>query len=300
MWAGITLLFLAAVCCSPLSNYRLLLAVHKSASPELSTLRHHDQLHVVDRRNGVDLEAASAAAIDSAPTSISLIQTVSSGTGRNNSVVSYSIYGNNEKYLMPLLISVRHLLPRYYPGWQIRIYHDSSVPVDFLTQIKHGRDKKPLGYVRLVNVEDAADPSEPLLKDSWASWLPRVNPMVWRLLVASDPHVDTYAIRDSDSVPNQRERAAVDEWLESGAAFHLMHDHPNHFYWNKKNITILGCCWGGRGGRAAPNMAELLEQAYHRRRPKLRDGRFKYGDDQDFLHESIWPDVKSLGPEGSV
>mgnify|MGYP006292180853 FL=1 len=35
-------------------------------------------------------------------------------------------------------------------------------------------------------------------------------------------------MRDADSVLNIRERAAVDDWLASGAAFHVMRDHPVH------------------------------------------------------------------------
>eukprot|EP00566_Odontella_aurita_P023989 CAMPEP_0113593166 /NCGR_PEP_ID=MMETSP0015_2-20120614/38275_1 /TAXON_ID=2838 /ORGANISM="Odontella" /LENGTH=208 /DNA_ID=CAMNT_0000499831 /DNA_START=46 /DNA_END=672 /DNA_ORIENTATION=- /assembly_acc=CAM_ASM_000160 len=65
---------------------------------------------------------------------------------------------------------------------------------------------------------------------------------------------------------------------------------------------MLGCCWGGRGGSAAPDMAELLRTSYYERRRKQRrtDGTFLYGDDQDFLDEMVYPSVLSLGPEGSL
>lgn len=35
-------------------------------------------------------------------------------------------------------------------------------------------------------------------------------------------------IRDLDSRPTLRERSAVDEWLASGKALHIMRDHPDH------------------------------------------------------------------------
>ena len=34
--------------------------------------------------------------------------------------------------------------------------------------------------------------------------------------------------RDLDSRPSQREKAAVEQWLRSKHAFHVMRDHPGH------------------------------------------------------------------------
>ena len=44
--------------------------------------------------------------------------------------------------------------------------------------------------------------------------------------------------RDLDSRLNEREQAAVQEWLNSNKEFHFMRDHPQH------GTTILGCGWG--------------------------------------------------------
>ena len=50
--------------------------------------------------------------------------------------------------------------------------------------------------------------------------------------------VDLYVSRDLDSRLNERELAAVQEWLDSSKEFHFMRDHPQH------NTEILGGVWG--------------------------------------------------------
>ena len=52
--------------------------------------------------------------------------------------------------------------------------------------------------------------------------------MFWRFMVASDPTVDRYIIRDVDSRLNARDRIAVEDWIQSGYAVHTMRDHVNH------------------------------------------------------------------------
>ena len=47
-----------------------------------------------------------------------------------------------------------------------------------------------------------------------------------------------YVSRDLDSRLNSRERAAVEEWLQSDKDFHFMRDHPQH------GTEVLGSAWG--------------------------------------------------------
>ena len=49
-----------------------------------------------------------------------------------------------------------------------------------------------------------------------------------------------YLSRDLDSRFGKREAAAVEEWLQSGAAVHTMRDHPQH------GVPLLGGLWGAR------------------------------------------------------
>jgi hypothetical protein len=66
------------------------------------------------------------------------------------------------------------------------------------------------------------------------------NKMSWRFLVASDPNIERYVIRDIDSRISRREKLAVDEWIASGKQFHVMRDHPSH-----SNNAMSGGMWGG-------------------------------------------------------
>ena len=44
--------------------------------------------------------------------------------------------------------------------------------------------------------------------------------------------------RDLDSLPSLREDAAVQEWLDSKYAVHVMRDHPKH------TMVMLAGMWG--------------------------------------------------------
>lgn len=51
---------------------------------------------------------------------------------------------------------------------------------------------------------------------------------MWRFLTLSDPLVDVTIFRDLDSTLNERETAAVKEWLSSNYTMHVIRDHPSH------------------------------------------------------------------------
>eukprot|EP00956_Cyclotella_meneghiniana_P035314 scaffold113715_cov20-Cyclotella_meneghiniana.AAC.1 len=135
-------------------------------------------------------------------------------------VVSFSLYGNKDRYTGGAAVNAR-LAQDIYPGWQVRFYHDNSVPEVVLAEIAS------MPNVKLVNI---------------SSSIPSSDPRTWRFLVALDPEVNVYIIRDIDSRLNLREKAAVFEWLEgSNATFHIMHDHPAHCV-----MPIQAGMWGGR------------------------------------------------------
>ena len=64
--------------------------------------------------------------------------------------------------------------------------------------------------------------------------------MLWRFLPVLDPSVDLMVSRDLDSRLTTREQAAVQEWIDTGLAFHVMRDNPQH------GTEILGGMWGAR------------------------------------------------------
>jgi hypothetical protein len=184
------------------------------------------------------------------------------------SVLSYSLYGNKSSYVCGMVETAKQD-DSVYPGWEVRVYHNNEVPANTLRKLAS------LKNVRLINVVD-----------EFPEWVAQqLNPASWRFLVASDPAVEVYAIRDADSRPSIREKAAVDEWIRSGMSFHVMRDHPAHDPTNF--AAILAGMWGGLH-RAVPNIQELLRE-YSTNNTAGTRKKFIYGDDQDFLWKYVLP-----------
>ncbi|MBR0786908.1 tetratricopeptide repeat protein [Bradyrhizobium iriomotense] len=178
-------------------------------------------------------------------------------TDPKRNVIAYSLWGNNDRYLIG---AERNAMaaPFIYEGWSCRFYVDDSVP--------------PQRRQRLIDL--GAD----------IVMMPRPNVafagLFWRFLVANDPTVDRYLVRDADSIVNARERVAVDDWIASGRHFHVMRD-----FWTHTGVMLAGL-WGGVRG-ALPPLVPLIETF-------LSDNH-EYPErtlDQRFLREAIWPIVR--------
>ena len=120
-------------------------------------------------------------------------------------VVSYGLYGSNPKYATGAIRN-SELVHVYFPGWVTRFYCDGSVPKKVLDTLKGNGAE----IIFIDNIKGG------------------IAGMFWRFLVADDPLVDRWIVRDTDSRLNPRERFAVEEWIQSGKAFHSIRDHPNH------------------------------------------------------------------------
>jgi hypothetical protein len=99
--------------------------------------------------------------------------------------------------------------------------------------------------------------------------------MRWRFETVDYVYYDRIVIRDADSRVNPREKAAVDAWIESGKSLHVMRDHKQH------RRPIMGGGWGLVVG--AVDMSKLMAD---------RTWNGKYGDDEDFLANDVWPILK--------
>lgn len=98
-------------------------------------------------------------------------------------VISFGLYGAKPKYTTGALKNLQ-LAKVYFPGWVCRFYVTSDVPSTVLTQIKQGGGE-------VVSIPDGKG---------------YTSGMFWRFLVADDPAVSRYIIRDSDSRLNARDR----------------------------------------------------------------------------------------------
>ncbi|KAG2381364.1 hypothetical protein C9374_006353 [Naegleria lovaniensis] len=176
---------------------------------------------------------------------------------KKKNVVSYSLYGNNPKYVIGAIRNAE-LVKYILPGWICRFYHDQSVPQDILATLREMGSE-------LVDMSAREDHSKQAYSGTF-----------WRFLVADDETVERFLVRDTDSRLNPREAAAIEEWIQSGFAVHSMRDHPNH------NYRFNAGMWGAVRG-AIPDMKGKI---------KAWSDKSHYIADQTFLANVIWPLVK--------
>jgi len=173
-------------------------------------------------------------------------------------VLSFSLWGTAPKYIVGAIRNAE-LARQFYPEWRCRFYCGTSVELPWMERLAS------FHHVDLVRPPDAGD---------WRS-------LFWRFRAAADPGVDVAVFRDTDSRLNARERSAVDAWLASDRAVHVMRDHPQH------NVPILGGMWGVRGGLLR-DIAALIDIYPH--------GNY-WQIDQQFLAEVIAPRTRDCWME---
>ena len=176
---------------------------------------------------------------------------------RAENVISYSLWGENDRYFAPLAENLK-LLNHLFPAWSVRVHLDTSVPQAFRNDLQR------MG-AQLVQFELPPN-------------MPGHRRLLWRFAVLGDPTVRRYLIRDADSLLTVKERVAVDAWLASQYHFHIMRDFYTH------TDLILAGMWGGVGG-ILPNVDTL----FNNRRGWRTEGNHI---DQDLLSETVWPAIR--------
>lgn len=175
-------------------------------------------------------------------------------------VVSVALFGNlanTDKYraYLPAAIRAHHNL---YPGWSFRIHHDGAASEGPYAAALRALDER--GFVELARVEDPFLPGhDPALGT------PLGRGMLWRLLPLWDDRVERFVCRDIDTVPGYRERCAVEEWIQSGLAFHAMADK--------------------RGSHDFPTMGGMVGLHVQQMRPRLMNPLIPFND---FLKRAGW------------
>lgn len=176
-------------------------------------------------------------------------------------IVGYSLWGNLPKYWEGAYRNIE-INNKLLPNFISRFYVEDSCDENLIKKLKS-----------YENVEV-------VLIDSTKSWAG----MFWRFYAASDPEVNVYLSRDTDSRITEREVSAINEWLNSDKNFHIIRDHPYH------GVAILGGMWGCRN-RVLKNIDELIENWSNHTTVK---GKWKdefVAGDQNFLGEVIYPIV---------
>jgi len=167
-------------------------------------------------------------------------------------VISFSIWGGNPTYNVGAIRNAE-LAKIFYPNFECWFYiHKETVPPSTIEYLSN------LGNTKIILKEGD---------------LNSCKPMMWRFECIDDPEVEVMMSRDTDSRIYEREKQAVDEWLNSGKLFHIMRDHPAH------ETQILG---GMFGTKKIPdvNWSSILSNY-------CQTGNRDY--DQTFLRDYIYP-----------
>ncbi|MBI5275027.1 MAG: tetratricopeptide repeat protein [Burkholderiales bacterium] len=166
-------------------------------------------------------------------------------------VIAFSLWGDKPRYLRGALDNMLGAA-RIYPGWHAVFFVDDTLPAETRSQLQE------LGAE--LRVESPGQTTR--------------QKLAWRFKIANDPTVGRFLVRDVDSVVNDRERLAVDEWLASGRWFHVMRD-----WWTHSELVLAGM-WGGVAG-VLPDLTAMLD-AY---RPGFAE---TPNVDQWFLRDRVW------------
>jgi protein O-GlcNAc transferase len=176
-------------------------------------------------------------------------------------VLTFSLWGNNPTYNIGAIKNAELALV-FYPGFECWFYiHTESVPSETVEALK------------LINNVKIIFKSGDLNS---------CKPMTWRFEAIDDPDVEIMMSRDTDTRILLREKLAVDEWLASDKIFHIMRDHPHHYF------TILGGMFGTKkinGLSSWKNIIDTIPQN------GSQNGTRDY--DQFFLNDHIYPRIKN-------
>lgn len=201
-------------------------------------------------RRAIEQRLTTVAEIGSPPMPIHFPAPPLSSNPTEN-IISFSLFGDLPRYCEIAVINAR-LTKQIYPEWTCRFYVDNTVPQHIITRLMQ---------------------HEAQIIDMTGDDL---NGLFWRFLVAEDPHVKRFIVRDADSLLNHKERAAVDEWLLSGKHFHIMRDSLEH------TELILAGMWGGCGGILTHLRHHIINSTFRIKNKTI---------DQQFLRNAIWNTV---------
>ncbi|MGF7175142.1 tetratricopeptide repeat protein [Azospirillum doebereinerae] len=217
-------------------------------------------LYALDREEeantwaGTALDLKDALAVAHAPALRPLPAAPRAPARRTRDVVAFSLWGAREIYTKGAVENAR-LVPRIYPGWICRIYHDDSVPAATLAELAGAG-------AELVAMEPGSGP---------------LHGLYWRFAASDDPTIRRFVCRDCDSRVGAKEKAAVDAWIASDRPFHVMRDHILH------TELILAGMWGGVAG-LLPEMRGLAERFARTDADRWQD--------QRFLRRFVWPAIR--------
>jgi len=170
-------------------------------------------------------------------------------------VISFSIWGDNPTYNIGAIRNAE-IAQIFYPNFECWFYiHKESVPSSTIEQLSN------LSNSKIIFKEGD------LINEN-------CKPRTWRFEAIDDPEVEVMMSRDTDTRILEREKLAVEEWLNSDKLFHIMRDHPHHGY------SILGGMFGTKKIPQISSWRDIIDK-YNKTDNRMYD--------QDFLKDYIYP-----------
>jgi hypothetical protein len=137
-------------------------------------------------------------------------------------IITFCVYGTHPMYKIGALKNAELAL-KIYPDWKCRFYVFKEC-FDLIPEL----EKLPNTEIVLCNKNGSH------------------YSMLYRFLPFAEKDVSYFMSRDTDCRLSIREKEAVEQWLASGKAFHIMKDHPT--YHRTPDYPILGGMFGAKGG----------------------------------------------------
>ena len=175
-----------------------------------------------------------------------------------SNIISFSLWGDNPKYTVGAIRNAELAL-EIYPDWICHYFIASDVPKGVIENLH----KLPNTILHLKN------------NDEPCNWLSAF----WRFEASYMSGVDISIFRDTDSRLNHRERAAVDQWLESDRSFHIMRDHPYHSFY------LLAGMWGCKNHQIQDYDIKALLDSFNKQD--------MYGSEYIFFADVLYPIIKN-------
>ena len=169
-------------------------------------------------------------------------------------VISFSLYGDNPMYTIGCIKNAI-LKETLFPEWEMWVYYNNTVPEDILFKLKELN----------VNLIDTNE-----VNGFFGS--------LWRFRVMNHENVEFFISRDCDSRLSERDRVAVDEWIDSGKSFHILREHPIGHYW-----PMNAGMWGAKGNSIL-NIKDSID-SYLLKNPMFYDKSI----DQIYLRDVVYP-----------
>ena len=146
------------------------------------------------------------------------------------------------------------LIQTHFPDWFTYIWVGDGVPEDIIFTLHEKKNVKllPTNENGLIN-------------------------MSYRFFSIDFPDVEVMCVRDADSRVTERDKACVEDFVNSDKLFHILRDHPNHSH------PIMGGMWGIKKGYLNRNLQKSFNDW------RQTHSATEFWNDMDFLKSFFYP-----------